>query len=58
VATFVLVAASPLTAGYFEDCAAAARVDQGGDYSHGVAPYALDPDNAARLWAESVRLLK
>jgi NAD(P)-dependent dehydrogenase (short-subunit alcohol dehydrogenase family) len=62
VATFVLVAASPLTAGvtggYFEDCAEAARVDHGGDYSHGVAPYALDPANATRLWAESLRLLK
>jgi hypothetical protein len=34
------------------------RVDQGGDYSHGVAPYALDPVNAARLWDESLRLLK
>jgi hypothetical protein len=24
----------------------------------GVAPYALDPANAARLWDESLRLLK
>ncbi|HEY3748328.1 MAG TPA: hypothetical protein VGL80_03940 [Pseudonocardiaceae bacterium] len=62
VATFVLLAASALTADvtgrYFEDCAEAERVDHGGDYSHGVAPYALDPANAARLWAESLRLLK
>jgi NAD(P)-dependent dehydrogenase (short-subunit alcohol dehydrogenase family) len=62
VATFVLLAASPLaadvTGGYFEDCAEAERVDHGGDYSHGVAPYALDPANAARLWDESLRLLK
>ena len=61
VATFVLLAASPLTAEltgrYFEDCAEAERVDHGGDYSHGVAPFALDPANAARLWTESLRLL-
>jgi len=62
VATVVLLAASPLVAGvtgrYFEDCAEAETVSAGGDYSHGVAPYALDLDNAARLWNESSRLLR
>jgi NAD(P)-dependent dehydrogenase (short-subunit alcohol dehydrogenase family) len=55
-ATSMLVATSPLLEGiggrYFEDCNEAetltARTDSDG--IHGVAPYALDPDNAARLW--------
>jgi len=53
-ATSVLLAASPLLDGvggrYFEDCNESPVVtERSGDFS-GVAPYALDPDNAARLW--------
>jgi hypothetical protein len=55
-ATSVLAAASPLAqrigGRYLEDCqeaqTLAARAD--GDGRHGVAPYALDADNAQRLW--------
>jgi NAD(P)-dependent dehydrogenase (short-subunit alcohol dehydrogenase family) len=62
-ATSVLAAASPLVQGiggrYLEDCqeaqTLAARAD--GDGRHGVAPYALDPDNAKRLWDTSERRL-
>lgn len=57
-ATTVLVAASPLLAGvtgrYFEDCAEAEVLGpQTADipaHARGVAWYALDPGNAARLW--------
>jgi NAD(P)-dependent dehydrogenase (short-subunit alcohol dehydrogenase family) len=53
-ATTVFLAASPLVKGiggrYFEDCAEAETVHDGNGYRRGVAPYALDPDNAARLW--------
>lgn len=54
-ATSVLLAASPLVDGiggrYFEDCNESPVVTQRpDDFSGGVAPYALDPDNAARLW--------
>ena len=54
-ATSVLLAASPLVDGiggrYFEDCNESPIVtERPGDFSGGVAPYALDPDNAARLW--------
>jgi NAD(P)-dependent dehydrogenase (short-subunit alcohol dehydrogenase family) len=60
-ATSVLLATSPLLEGiggrYFADCNEAAIVPQRTkDYS-GVAPYALNPDNADRLWEESLRLL-
>ncbi|VEF11119.1 oxidoreductase [Pseudomonas fluorescens] len=53
-ATSILLAASPLLAGiggrYFEDCNEALVVDKRpADYT-GVAPYAVDPDNARRLW--------
>ena len=62
-ATSVLAAASPLLQGiggrYLEDCqeaqTIASRADSDG--RHGVAPYALDPDNARRLWEISERLL-
>ncbi|MBP2324462.1 NAD(P)-dependent dehydrogenase (short-subunit alcohol dehydrogenase family) [Kibdelosporangium banguiense] len=52
-ATSVLVAASPLLVGvsgrYFEDCQEAGPLSP--DNPHGgVADYALDPGNAARLW--------
>jgi NAD(P)-dependent dehydrogenase (short-subunit alcohol dehydrogenase family) len=58
-ATSVLLAASPLLDGvsgrYFEDC------DEAGPHTpgtrRGVAPFALDPDAATRLWRASVDLL-
>lgn len=53
-ATSVLLATSPLLEGiggrYFEDCNEAAIVTSGNGYRSGVAPYALNPDNADRLW--------
>ena len=54
-ATSVLLAASPLLDGvggrYFEDCAEARPVSaRPTDFSGGVAPYALDEENAERLW--------
>jgi NAD(P)-dependent dehydrogenase (short-subunit alcohol dehydrogenase family) len=60
-ATSVLAAASPLLQGvggrYLEDCqeakTLASRADSDG--RHGVAPYALDPDNAEQLWDTSER---
>ena len=59
-ATSVLVATSPLLDGvggrYFEDCHESA-VLEGDDLSgasEGVAAYALDPANAARLWEVSL----
>jgi hypothetical protein len=59
-ATPVLLATSPLLEGiggrYFEDCNEAVIVThRAGDY-HGVAPYALNHENADRLWEESTRL--
>ena len=62
-ATSVLLAASPLLDGiggrYFEDCNEAVRVDRrGGPGRGGVAPYALDPANAERLWDLSLRLIQ
>jgi NAD(P)-dependent dehydrogenase (short-subunit alcohol dehydrogenase family) len=60
-ATSALLAGSPLVEGisgrYFEDCAEAAVVPDRGDRTAGVAPYALDPDNARRLWDLSSDLL-
>lgn len=60
-ATSVLLAASPLLAGvgarYFEDCAEAAVVtERPAGFRGGVAPYALDPGNAERLWELACRL--
>jgi NAD(P)-dependent dehydrogenase (short-subunit alcohol dehydrogenase family) len=60
-ATSVLLAASPHVAGvsgrYFEDCREAAVVDHRDEFGiTGVAPYALDADNAERLWELSLRL--
>jgi NAD(P)-dependent dehydrogenase (short-subunit alcohol dehydrogenase family) len=61
-ATSVLLAASPTVEGvtgrYFEDCAPAAPVTERAGATAGVAPYALDPDNAARLWTVSEGLLR
>jgi NAD(P)-dependent dehydrogenase (short-subunit alcohol dehydrogenase family) len=60
-ATSVLLATSPLLKSvggrYFEDCNEAVHVADNNGYVSGVAPYALDPANAARLWEESQRLL-
>ncbi|MFJ8964687.1 SDR family NAD(P)-dependent oxidoreductase [Lentzea sp. NPDC102401] len=62
-ATSVLLATSPLLKGiggrYFDDCDEAQTVDGRGEAPplHGVARYALDPDNAARLWTYSETLL-
>jgi hypothetical protein len=63
-ATSVLLAASPELEGvggrYFEDCNEVAvihRRDKDVRHSHGVAAYAVDPDNAYRLWEVSSRLV-
>jgi hypothetical protein len=57
-ATSVLVATSPLLDGiggrYFEDCNEALVVDSDPSSPFGVAPHALDPEAAARLWQVSV----
>jgi NAD(P)-dependent dehydrogenase (short-subunit alcohol dehydrogenase family) len=61
--TSVLLAVSPLLEGvggrYFEDCHEATVIANRSesDGRHGVAPFALDPENAARLWTFSERLL-
>jgi NAD(P)-dependent dehydrogenase (short-subunit alcohol dehydrogenase family) len=61
-ATSVLLAASPLVEGvtgrYFDDCNEAVVVTEPGDLSGGVAPYALDQNEADRLWDETTRLLR
>ena len=63
-ATSVLVAASPVLEGvsgrYFADCNEAPVVDSsftGPPRGFGVAPYALDRDNARRLWDLSLDLI-
>jgi len=60
-ATSVLLATTPLLEGiggrYFVDCNEAVPVSRRTGDMSGVAPYALDPDNAARLWEESLRLI-
>jgi NAD(P)-dependent dehydrogenase (short-subunit alcohol dehydrogenase family) len=63
-ATSVLLATSPLLEGvggrYFSDCAEQEVVASREDApppSGGVAPYALDRDNAARLWDVSMSLI-
>jgi len=59
-ATSVMLAASPLLEGisgrYFEDCNEAPAVNSRPDDFTGCAPYALDPENADRLWQISSRL--
>ena len=59
-ATSVLLAASPdvegVTGRYYEDCAEAPVVHEREGHTGGVAPYALDPDNADRLWQISSEL--
>jgi len=62
-ATSVLVATAPQLDGiggrYFEDCNEAHTLpaDFSPETASGVAPYALDPDNAARLWELSERMI-
>ncbi|GAB2809595.1 SDR family NAD(P)-dependent oxidoreductase [Actinoallomurus bryophytorum] len=60
-ATTVLLAASPHVRGvsgrYFEDGAEAGAGEPGPAMS-GVAAYALDPEDADRLWDETARLLR
>jgi NAD(P)-dependent dehydrogenase (short-subunit alcohol dehydrogenase family) len=61
-ATSVLLAAHPLLENvggrYFEDCNEAEVVARAGAPGEGgVAPYALDPANAERLWAVSEELI-
>jgi NAD(P)-dependent dehydrogenase (short-subunit alcohol dehydrogenase family) len=60
-ATSVLLAASPLLEGasgrYFVDCNEAAPVTRCQPDFSGVAPYALDPANAERLWEVSSRMV-
>jgi NAD(P)-dependent dehydrogenase (short-subunit alcohol dehydrogenase family) len=59
-ATSVLLATSPLLEGvggrYFEECNEAIQVTNSSG-QRGVAPYALDPNNANRLWDVSLDLL-
>ena len=61
-ATSVLLATSPLLEGiggrYFVDCHEAATVTRRTGDMSGVAPYALDGENADRLWELSLRLLR
>jgi NAD(P)-dependent dehydrogenase (short-subunit alcohol dehydrogenase family) len=61
-ATSVLLATSPQLEGiggrYFEDCNEAPVIQRRGEAGvGGVAPYALDPDNAERLWEVSLELI-
>jgi NAD(P)-dependent dehydrogenase (short-subunit alcohol dehydrogenase family) len=59
-ATSVLLAGSPLVEGvtgkYFEDCEEAVPFTPG--VRRGVADYAIDPENARRLWDVSVDLME
>jgi NAD(P)-dependent dehydrogenase (short-subunit alcohol dehydrogenase family) len=59
-ATSVLLAASPdvegVTGRYYEDCAQATPITERAGHTGGVAPYALDVDNAERLWQVSAEL--
>lgn len=60
-ATSVLLAASPLLEGiggrYFEDCNEAPVVDRRSADFTGVAPYAVDAQNARRLWEIASQLI-
>jgi NAD(P)-dependent dehydrogenase (short-subunit alcohol dehydrogenase family) len=60
-ATSVLLATSPLLEGvgghYFEDCNEAGLATRRTDDLRGIAPYARNPENADRLWDESVEML-
>ncbi|MET8554166.1 SDR family NAD(P)-dependent oxidoreductase [Streptomyces sp. NPDC004959] len=58
-ATTVFAAASPLLDGlgglYLEDCEVALPADEAPEGSGGVEDWAIDPEQAARLWALSAR---
>jgi NAD(P)-dependent dehydrogenase (short-subunit alcohol dehydrogenase family) len=61
-ATSVLAAASPLLDGvggrYFEDCGEAPLLEERPPlFGGGVAPFALDPENALRLWTAAAPLI-
>lgn len=60
-ATSTLLAASPLLEGvggcYFEDCHEAEVVSEFVPFGGGVAPWALDPEAAEKLWDLSLELL-
>jgi NAD(P)-dependent dehydrogenase (short-subunit alcohol dehydrogenase family) len=60
-ATSVLLAASPLLEGiggrYFEDCNEALVVPKRPADYIGVAPYAIDPDSARRLWDVAAKMI-
>ncbi|MFJ9914953.1 SDR family NAD(P)-dependent oxidoreductase [Actinacidiphila glaucinigra] len=60
-ATSVLLATSPHLEGiggrYFVDCNETDVIDRRSGSLHGVARYAVDPDNARRLWTLSQELL-
>jgi NAD(P)-dependent dehydrogenase (short-subunit alcohol dehydrogenase family) len=61
-ATSVLLATSPQLEGiggrYFDDCNEAHVIHKREEATiSGVAPYALDPDNAERLWEVSLELI-
>jgi NAD(P)-dependent dehydrogenase (short-subunit alcohol dehydrogenase family) len=61
-ATSVLLAASPdvdgVTGRYYEDCAEAKIIAERAGHTGGVASYALDHDNADRLWRISGELTR
>ncbi len=60
-ATSVFLAGSPLVEGvggrYFEDCQEASVTEGRELFSGGVSAYALDPDNAEKLWDLSLSML-
>jgi NAD(P)-dependent dehydrogenase (short-subunit alcohol dehydrogenase family) len=60
-ATTVLLAAHPLLDGvggiYFEDCNESVPVTRRSADFSGVAPYAVDEENAERLWKMAIKLL-
>jgi NAD(P)-dependent dehydrogenase (short-subunit alcohol dehydrogenase family) len=60
-ATSVWAATEPLLAGrsplYLEDCNVATLLDTP-NYRYGVMNYAMDPDNADRLWSATERLIQ
>ena len=45
-----------VTGRYYEDCAEAPLIQERAGQTGGVAPYALDPSNADRLWQISEEL--
>ena len=44
------------TGRYYEDCTEAPVLDERSGHTGGVAPYAVDHDNADRLWQISLEL--